>query len=135
MTTIYMTFELHCLAWASLLGLAHILIAGNARTKELGFKWNMGARDEKTQDLSPLTARLLRAQSNFFETFPLFASAVLIVAVSHTYSAYSYWGCLIYLLARIIYLPLYAFGVPVIRTVIWLVSIIGLLIVLLPSLM
>lgn len=129
-----MTFELHCLAWACVLGLAHILIAGNARTLELGFKWNMGARDEKNQDLSPLAGRLLRAQANFFETFPLFASAVLIVAVSQTYSAYSYWGCLIYLAARIIYFPLYAFGIPVIRTIIWLLSIIGILLVLVPTL-
>ena len=133
--TINMTFELHCLAWSIVLGLVHILIAGNARTKELGYKWNLGARDEITQDLNPLTGRLLRAQSNFFETFPLFASAVLIVAVSNTYSVYSYWGSLIYLIARIIYLPLYALGVPVIRTIIWLVSIIGLLLMLLPSLL
>ena len=129
-----MTLELHCLAWASVLGLAHILIAGNARTKELGVKWNMGARDEKTQDLSPLVGRLLRAQSNFFETFALFASAILIVAVSQTYSIYSYWGCLIYLAARIIYFPLYAFGIPMVRTIVWLISIIGLLLVLAPSL-
>ena len=129
-----MTLELHCLAWAVILGLAHILIAGNARTKELGAKWNMGARDEKTRELSPLTARLLRAQSNFFETFALFASAVLIVATSHTYSIYSYWGCLIYLIARIIYLPLYAYGVPVVRTIVWLISMLGLLMVLIPSL-
>lgn len=128
-----MTLELYCLAWAIVLGLAHILIAGNARTKELGFKWNLGARDEKTQDLNPLTGRLLRAQSNFLETFPLFASAVLIVAVSHSYSMYSYWGSLIYLIARIIYLPLYALGIPVIRTIIWLLSIIGLLAVLIPT--
>ena len=128
-----MTLELHCLAWASILGLAHILIAGNARTKELGTQWNMGARDGKVKELTPLTERLLRAQSNFFETFPLFASAVLIVAVGHTYSIYSYWGCLIYLLARVIYLPLYALGIPVIRTIIWLTSIIGLLMVLVPS--
>ncbi len=129
-----MAFELHCLAWAIILGLAHILIAGNARTKELGIKWNMGARDGKTQNLNPLTERLLRAQSNFFETFPLFASAVLIVAVSHTYSTYSYWGSLIYLIARIIYLPIYALGIPVVRTIIWLFSIAGLLLVLIPVL-
>ena len=131
---LYMTLELHCLAWASLLGLAHIIIAGNARTKELGAKWNMGARDEKTQELNPLTARLLRAQSNFFETFALFASAVLIIAISHTYSIYSFWGSLIYLIARIIYLPLYAYGVPVVRTIVWLISMLGLLMVLIPSL-
>lgn len=128
-----MTLELHCLAWAIILGLAHIVIAGNARTKELGVKWNMGARDEKTQDLSPMTERLLRAQSNFFETFPLFASAVLLVAISQTLSIYSYWGSLIYLIARIIYLPIYALGIPVIRTIIWLFSIVGLLLVLVPS--
>ena len=128
-----MSLELHCLAWASILGLAHIFIAGNARSKELGVKWNMGARDEKVKDLSPVTQRLLRAQSNFFETFPLFASAVLIVAVSHSYSVYSYWGSLIYLLARIIYLPLYALGIPVVRTITWLLSIVGLLLVLMPS--
>ena len=128
-----MSLELHCLAWASILGLAHIFIAGNARSKELGVKWNMGARDEKVKDLSPVTQRLLRAQSNFFETFPLFASAVLIVAVSHSYSVYSYWGSLIYLLTRIIYLPLYALGIPVVRTITWLLSIVGLLLVLMPS--
>ena len=128
-----MSLELHCLAWASILGLAHIFIAGNARSKELGVKWNMGARDEKVKDLSPVTQRLLRAQSNFFETFPLFASAVLIVAVSHSYSVYSYWGSLIYLLARIIYLPLYALGIPVVRTITWLLSIVGLLLVLMSS--
>ena len=127
------SFELHCLAWACLLGLAHIFIAGNARSKELGVKWNMGARDEKVKDLSPVTQRLLRAQSNFFETFPLFASAVLIVAVSHSYSVYSYWGSLIYLLTRIIYLPLYALGIPVVRTITWLLSIAGILLVLMPS--
>ena len=127
------SFELHCLAWACLLGLAHIFIAGNARSKELGVKWNMGARDEKVKDLNPTTKRLLRAQSNFFETFPLFAGAVLIVTVTHSYSVCSYWGSLVYLLARTIYLPLYAFGIPVFRTIIWLISIAGLLLVLLPS--
>ena len=129
-----MSLELHCLAWSILLGLAHIIIAGNARTIELGVKWNMGSRDEKTKHLNPLTERLLRAQSNFFETFPLFASAVLIVAVSHTFSVYSYWGCQIYLIARIIYLPIYALGIPIVRTIIWLFSVLGLLLVLIPSL-
>ena len=40
-----MAVELTCLAWSVLLGLANILIAGQARTNELGAKWNAGARD------------------------------------------------------------------------------------------
>jgi len=94
----------------------------------------MSAWDDKKPPLSPFTNRLFRAQSNFLETFPLFASAVLIVTVSQNSSVYSRWGALIYLLARAVYFPLYAFGVPVIRTLVWLLSMIGLLLVLMPPL-
>lgn len=127
-----MAVELICLGWAVILGLVHIIVAGQARTMELGTKWNMGARDGDSAPLSALTGRLLRAQSNFFETFPLFAAAVLMVVVTHTLSSYSYWGAILYLIARVIYFPLYAFGIPVIRSIIWLISITGLLMVLLP---
>ena len=127
-----MSVEISCLAWSVILGLVHILVAGNARTIELGAKWNMSARDGDSPPLTPLTGRLLRAQSNFFETFPLFAAAVLMVAVTNSLSAYSYWGAIIYLVARVIYFPLYALGIPVIRTIVWLISIAGLLMVLLP---
>jgi len=129
-----MTFELTCLGWAVILGLVHIIVAGNVRTKEFGTKWNLSARDGKTPTLSPLAERLFRAQSNFFETFPLFASAVLMVAVTQNYTAYSHWGALMYLIARVIYFPLYAFGVPVVRTIVWVMSMIGLLLVLVPLL-
>ena len=127
-----MSEELICLAWSVILGLVHILVAGNARTIELGAKWNMGPRDGDPAPLSPLTGRLLRAQSNFFETFPLFVAAVLMAVVTTNLNAYSYWGAIIYLAARVVYFPLYAFGVPVIRSIVWLVSIAGLLMVLLP---
>ncbi|MES2499953.1 MAG: MAPEG family protein [Pseudomonadota bacterium] len=124
--------ELSCLAWSVLLGLIHIIAAANARTLELGVKWNMSARDGDPAKLSPLTGRLLRAQSNFFETFPLFAASILMVVLTDSLSVYSYWGAVLYLGARNIYLPLYAFGISVIRSLIWLVSIGGLLMVLLP---
>ena len=127
-----MSMELSCLAWSIILGLVHILVAGNARTLELGPKWNMGPRDGEPAQLSPLTGRLLRAQSNFFETFPLFAVSVLMVVLTDNMSTYSYWGAILYLAARVIYFPLYAFGVPLVRSLIWLVSMGGLLMVLLP---
>lgn len=127
-----MAVELTCLAWAVLLGLIHILTAGQARTNELGSSWNMSARDGVQPTLSPFTNRLFRAQANFFETFPLFATVILITAVTQLYSMFSYWGAIIYLVARVIYFPLYAFGIPYIRTVVWLISLIGILLVLFP---
>ena len=127
-----MSVELSCLAWSVILGLVHILAAGNARTFDLGTKWNMGPRDGDYGKLSPLTGRLLRAQSNFFETFPLFAASILMAVLTDNLSTYSYWGAILYLAARIIYLPLYVFGIPVVRSIVWLVSIAGLLMILLP---
>ena len=127
-----MAVELTCLAWSVLLGLAHILIAGQARTNELGAKWNVGARDGVQPTLNRMTNRLFRAQANFFETFPLFAAVILITATSQLYSTFSHWGAILYLAARMIYLPLYAFGIPYLRSVAWIVSLIGILLVLCP---
>lgn len=127
-----MAIELTCLAWSVLLGLAHILIAGQARTNELGAGWNMGARDGIQLTLSSITNRLLRAQANFFETFPLFAAIILITAATQLYSVYSHWGAILYLTARVVYLPLYAFGIPYIRSIVWLISLVGILLVLCP---
>ncbi len=127
-----MAVELECLALSVVLGLAHILIAGQARTNELGSKWNASARDGIPQQLSTVTNRLFRAQANFYETFPLFAVVILITAITQLYSAYSYWGAILYLVARIIYFPLYAFGIPYIRSIVWLLSLLGILLVLFP---
>lgn len=127
-----MAVELTCLAWSVFLGLAHILIAGQARTKELGSDWNMSARDGVQPALSPMTNRLFRAQANFFETFPLFAAVILITATTQLYSVFSHWGAILYLVARIVYLPLYAFGIPYVRSVVWVISLIGILMVLFP---
>lgn len=40
------------------------------------------------------------------------------------------WGCWLYLLARIVYVPLYAAGIPVLRTLVWMVSVAGLVLIL-----
>lgn len=127
-----MAIELLCLVWSVVLGLTHILIAGQARTKELGTKWNTSARDGVQPVLSSVTNRLFRAQANFFETFPLFAVVILITAVTQLYSIYSQIGAILYLVARVAYLPLYAFGIPYIRSVAWLISLLGIILVLFP---
>lgn len=127
-----MAVELTCLAWSVLLGLAHILIAGQARTKELGAKWNAGARDGVQPILSTMTNRLFRAQANFFETFPLFATVVLITATTQLYSTYSHWGAILYIAARVVYFPLYAFGIAYLRSLVWLISLAGILLLLCP---
>lgn len=125
-----MTTELTLLAWTLVLALVQILLPSTLRTQETGARYNMSARDGAAPPARPVTARLQRAQANLFETLPLFAAAVLIAHVSGTQGSLTLWGCWLYLLARVVYVPLYAAGIPVLRTLVWLVSLAGLAMIL-----
>lgn len=124
-----MTFELCILGWTLVLAFFQILAFDIARTGQYGLKWNTGARDEEMPPLSPVANRLQRAQANLFETLPLFIAAVLIAHVADRNSALTHWGSLIFLVGRIVYVPLYAYGVKQIRSLVWLVATAGLLMI------
>ncbi|EQB11542.1 MULTISPECIES: MAPEG family protein [Sphingobium] len=129
-----MPVEITILAWGMVLLLVHIFAAGHAKTKQYGPKWNMGARDESLPPLNPVAGRLCRAEANYRETLPLAIVALLGVVLAGRTSEWTALGGWIWLGARIVYLPLYGFGVPVVRSIIFLASLVGLLIVLWPLL-
>ena len=129
-----MTTELSVLAWGCVLAIVHIFIAVRFKTRQYGTKWNVGARDEELPPAQPIVGRLARAQANFFETFPVMAAAILIVAAAGLESRWTAIGALLWLGARLVYLPLYAFGVPVVRTLVFAASIVGIALVLRPAL-
>ena len=124
-----MTFELCMLAWTLVLAFVQILAFDIARTGQYGLKWNTGARDEEMPPLSPIANRLQRAQNNLYETLPLFIAAVLIAHLAGKNGDLTHNGALIYLVGRVVYVPLYAFGVKQIRSLVWLVSTAGLLMI------
>ena len=109
------------------LALVNILWAGNARTRQYGTNWNMGARDEDMPPLNPLAGRLLRAQANLYETLPLFIAALLGAAYLDRLGWKTEVGASLYAVGRLIYLPLYAAGIPKIRTLVFSVSLAGLI--------
>ncbi|MDX7950960.1 MAPEG family protein [Lichenihabitans sp. Uapishka_5] len=121
-----MTLELTLLAWTLVLAIVQILLPSHLRTQETGVAYNTGARDGDGPPMRPVTARLKRAQQNLFETLPLFAAAVLIAHVAGRDGTLTAWGCWLYLVARIVYVPLYAAGIPYLRSLCWLVSLVGL---------
>ncbi len=124
-----MTTELTILGWTLVLALVQIGLAGAMRTIETGIGYNMSARDGEAPPMRPITARLQRAQANLFETLPLFAAAVLIAHVAGRSSDQTVLGCQLFLAARVLYVPLYAFGVPVVRTIVWGTSLAGLIMI------
>jgi uncharacterized MAPEG superfamily protein len=129
-----MPIELRIAAYGAVLLMVHLIIATQAKNMQYGAKWNIGARDEPVGPLNPITGRLVRAEANFLETFPIAIIALLGVVIAARTSATTALGGWIWLGARIVYIPLYAAGIPVVRTLCWAVSIVGLVMVIWPLL-
>lgn len=125
------SIELQLLFWSVVLGLVQLVIATMLWTKDQGVAYNMSARDTPPAPVSVLTGRFQRAFANFRETFVYFAVAVMLVTVLVKESELSAWGAHLYFWSRLLYVPVYAAGIPVLRTLVWTVSIIGLVLVLL----
>ena len=120
-----MPVELKIATLGALLLFVHVFVAVRYKTAQYGRAWNVGARDEELPPANPVTGRLIRAQANFQETFPIAAVALLGVAIAGRTSQWTAIGGWIWLGARMVYLPLYWAGVPVVRTVVWTISMIG----------
>ena len=125
-----MTTELRMLALSIALGLAQIVLSSHAISLRYGYRWAASARDQAMPPLTGVPARLERALHNFMETFPVFVAAVLVADVIDHHSWMTVWGAQFYFWGRLAYLPLYAFGVPLIRSMAWNVATIGIILVL-----
>ncbi|WP_343610511.1 MAPEG family protein [Novosphingobium sp.] len=124
-----MRLEFLMLGAALLLALVNILWAAQLRSSRYGLAWNLSARDKPMPSPGPVAERLQRAQANLYETLPLFIGAVLGAAASGHLGWKTQMGSVLYVAGRAVYLPLYAGGVPVARTLVWMVSLAGLLLV------
>ena len=107
------------------LGLVQIVAASHAASLQRGYRWTSSPRDEPTPPLRGVAGRLDRALRNYLETFPLFAAVVLVAHLSETHNALTEWGSRLYLWGRVAYVPLYAAGVPLVRSLAWNVATVG----------
>ena len=124
-----LTPELTYLALTLLLAVVQIFLPAVGRTLQYGAKWNAGPRDAVMPPTNAVTGRLERAQANLYETLPLFIGAVLIAHVAGEDGFLTYWGATLYFWARVAFVPLYAFGVTGLRSLAFLVSLAGLLMI------
>lgn len=129
-----MRIELTVLAWGCILALVHIFAASTLKTQLYGTAWNASARDEPVPPPTPLIARLDRAQANFFETFPLVVAAIALLGITGVETRWTAIGSVTWLVARVVYIPLYAAGIPYVRSAVFMVSLLGLLMMLWPML-
>ena len=122
-----MTVELKMLILSVVLGIVQIVAASHAASLQRGYRSTASPRDEKVPPLRGVAGRLDRALRNFVETFPLFATVVLVAHVTDTHNALTVLGAQLYFWGRLVYVLLYAAGVPVIRSLVWNVATLGIL--------
>ena len=115
------------LALAVVLGLVQIVAASHSASLQRGYRWTASPRDESTPPLRGVAGRLDRALRNFLETFPLFVAVVLAAHVSETHNALTEWGARLYLWGRVAYVPLYVAGIPLVRSLVWNVATVGIM--------
>lgn len=116
------------LALSVVLLIFHVGLQGMLATKELGSPWNAGPRDEQEKPSGKIAGRADRASRNFRETYPAFVGLALALAIAGDPGGWGLIGAWLWLVARLVYIPLYLAGVPYIRSLIWLGSLAGLLI-------
>lgn len=91
----------------------------------------VGNRDVQPEP-SVIAARLDRAKNNLLEALPIFISLALLALTRGTNQQAEAHGALVFLVARVVYVPAYVSGIPWLRSLVWLISMAGLLMMALP---
>jgi uncharacterized MAPEG superfamily protein len=120
--------ELMLLVWSVALAIVQMLIAVSGATLQVGLPKLASNRDNMPV-LTGWVGRADRAHHNMLESLALFASLVLVaVAVGRTNST-TLLGAQLFFWGRMAYAIVYLIGIPWLRTGVWLVSIVGLLLI------
>lgn len=116
--------EIQILALYGLLVIVTLILQATGALTQLGMGYLLGTRDE-ARTVSGIASRLERALNNSVTAMVLFAPAVLLHVIAGTTSNQTLLAAQAFLIARIIYLPAYAFGIIGIRSLAWSVGIVA----------
>jgi uncharacterized MAPEG superfamily protein len=123
--------EFQYLVYGVILLIVHVITQATFSDLSKGLGWALGPQDE-ARDQNVTAARIERALANYPETFPAFAALALILTVTEMGTATSALGAAIWFWARVAYIPAYASGIPLVRSVAWFASLGGLAMMLAP---
>jgi uncharacterized MAPEG superfamily protein len=125
-----MPTEIVLLGWAVVLLLVQLVLQAVTGVGELGLPYALSARDERKQVNNVMAARLERAFYNLLQTFPAFVALALALALTGKTGGLGALGAQLWFWSRVVYVPVYAFGIPGLRTAIWAVALVGLILML-----
>ena len=113
--------EIQILVLYGFLVIITLLMQATGAMTQLGMGYLLSSRDEK-RTVSGIAGRLERALNNSVTAMVLFAPAVLLIVVTDSSTNQSVLACQVFLLARLVYVPAYAFKLTGIRSLAWTVG-------------
>src|SRR5215468_10069736 len=121
-----MSVELWLLAASVVLGLLHLIATSHLISWQRGYRWTASSREEAVPPLHGLANRVDQATTNFLETFPFFATLLLITHIINRHGALTLWGVHLYFLSRLAYLIAAALGLGLVRSLVcWNTAFVG----------
>lgn len=123
-----MSVELSLLVWAVGLTFVQMLVAVSGATLQVGLPALASNRDN-VPAYTGWVARAQRAHRNMLESLVLFAALVLIADDLDISNSMTVLGAQLFFWARLVYGVVYIAGIPWLRTGVWAVSAVGLVLI------
>jgi uncharacterized MAPEG superfamily protein len=120
--------ELMWLLWSVALAFVQVLIAVTGATLQVGLPALAGNREGLTA-CTGWAGRAARAHHNMLENLALFTALILLAVVSQKTNNQTLLGAQIFFWARVAYAAVYIAGIPWLRTAVWSVSVIGMVLI------
>lgn len=110
--------ELNILALYGLVVALAVVLQATGAFRQLGMSYLLSSRDEQ-RTVEGMAARMERALANSITAMVLFAPAILLLHAKGAFSGSTLFAAQAFLVARIVYLPAYAFRITGLRTLAW----------------
>jgi uncharacterized MAPEG superfamily protein len=120
--------ELYLLVWSAVLAFVQMLVAVLGALTVVGLPTLAGNR-EGLGEFKGWPGRAQRAHRNMLENLVLFAILVIVAVLANKTNSTTLLGAQLFFWARLVYAPVYVAGIPWVRTAVWTVSVIGLILI------
>jgi uncharacterized MAPEG superfamily protein len=125
-----MSPELTYLTWSVVIVLGYLVVQVLEQIARNGLVVALTYQTDKEKPIGVLMQRFNASFSNFLVSYPAFISLVVIIALTNSSSDLTALGAAMWFWARIAHIPAHVSGLPVIRTLVWAISIAGLVMML-----
>lgn len=93
-------------------------------TSRFGFDfWGIVGNRDNPPEMSVVAGRLDRAKKNMQEALPFFLTLALMALIKGGDTSEAAHSAFVFFLARVVYVPAYVSGIPMLRSLVWLVGV------------